>query len=83
MKHEGNRLDYLPDNNPREFHRIFKRKKSTRNQLTTYDFFQYFKDVCNDNNINEHNPANDSLETKEPVFSNLIVIFLMTKFHVF
>lgn len=64
MKHESNRLDYLRDNSIREFHRVFKGKKSTRSKLTTDDFFQYLEDVCNDNNTSELNPASDSLVTE-------------------
>lgn len=65
MKHEGNKLHYLRDNKPKEFHMIFKRKTCTRSQLTTDDFLQYFKYVCNDNDRSKPNITCDSFVTEE------------------
>lgn len=71
IKNKGNRLDDLRDNNPRKFHRIFKRKKCTTSQLTTDGLFLYFKDVYNDYKTSEPNPTSDSLVTEEQVFLEL------------
>jgi hypothetical protein len=54
-RHEGDMIDLLRIQNPKEFHKYFsKRKTQTNNRISLNQFVEYFKDLgkFNDNNIN-------------------------------
>ena len=69
-RYEGNKLCYMRKNNPKKFYKLFKKKPSTRCTINSDEFFQYFKNICNTDNVIQVD-ANDNLDTTNAVFEEL------------
>ena len=78
---EGNKISLLRKKNPKEFHKLFKKKnKSNRNNISNNDFYEYFMDlygcVNNENaNTNVNIGLDDDLSYCETVYEELDMCF--------
>lgn len=54
MRQVGNKMSKLKKENPRLFYSLFKDRKPNKSYLNTSDFFEYFKSLVSEIEINRN-----------------------------